>query len=463
MEQFERDAYDELIDRFRRMIRENKSSFFDSEEMEIIIEDLLFNFDFESCDKALDHAIATFPQLPIFYILKAKKYRMEIEFEKAEAELKWVEQRFPPSSELYKERYVLNSILNDNPKNYLLLLKAEKMDPIDPETQFLLSFEYLKQDELQKATRCISLAIREEEEYAEKLFHFSYYFESHGKYVDAHLFYTNLTEVFPLLKGAWFGLGLAYSWLNNYEEAISAYQYALSIDDDIPTAHFNIGNSYYDLEDYDSALKHYGIALELDPADYNSIACVGDCYYKMGQLDMAKDCYRQSLEINPENVDALYGMINLTKDGNNTATIRNYISKALAITPENFDLLFIALDLYNDEQCEEKLIEIFEQSLTLSENKALHFESFAIYCCVYQHFEEALLIFDRYHTCPDISQIVDYYTAAMHYLSGNIENGNRFLCNALMINFDDYRAFLRLDPQLEEIPEIINLIEIFRT
>lgn len=462
MEQFERDDFDELVSRFKVMVNENRQSFFDSEEMEIIIEDLLYNFEFEFCERAIEHAINTFPQLSIFHILKAKKFRLAIEFEKAKAELEMVEERFPPTAELYKEKYILNSILEDDPNTFLLLLKAKEMYPEDPETQYLLAFEYLKQDDMLKALNAIMFAIKENEEFADRLYNFSYYFEHHAKHTDALYFYQTLTEKLPMTKGAWFGLGLSYSWMANHEEAINAYKYALSLDEDIPTAHFNIGNSYFDMEDYDNAISHYKTALKLDFMDYNSLACLGDCYYKLGDLELATEHYRKALELMPDNLDALYGMINLTKDKNNRAAVRNYILKAMETAPDNFDLIFLATELFDDENYEEKMIEFFDYTLSLVENKVIHFDNFAFYCCLYDHFEEGIALFNHYASHKDLVKKGNYYLAAFYYLAGKEELGKRFLCHALVSNFDEYDYFLKLDARLEKNPAIINLIEIFR-
>lgn len=462
MEQFERDNFEELVSRFKLMVNENRPVFFDSEEMEIIIEDLLYNFEFHFCEKAIEHAINTFPQHSIFHILKAKKFRMEIELEKAKAELEMVEEKFPPTAELYKEKYILNSILEDDPNTFLLLLKAKEMYPEDPETQYLLAFEYLKKDDIHKALNAIMFAIKESDEFADRLYNFSYYFEHHAKHTDALYFYQTLTEKLPLTKGAWFGLGLSYSWMGNHEEAINAYKYALSLDDDIPTAHFNIGNSYFDMEDYDNAIAHYKTALKLDFMDYNSLACLGDCYYKLGDFDTALDYYRQTLELMPDNLDAFYGMINLTKNGSNRASTRNYITKALKVAPDNFDLVFLATELFDDEEYEDRMIEFFDYTLNLVENKTIHFDNFAFYCCLYDHFEEGVALFSHYTYHKDLTKKADYYLAAFYYLDNQIELGKRYLCNALILNFNDYDYFLKLDSRLAKNPEIINLIEIFR-
>lgn len=463
MEQFEKDSFDELVDRFKRMLHDNKSSFFDSEEMEIIIEDLLFNFEFDICDKAIEHAISSFPQQSIFHILKAKKYRIEIEFEKAESELKIVEKNFPLTAEYYKEKYILQSIIDNNPDNFRLLLRADKMDPSDPEIKFLLSFEFLRLDDIQKAIDCMVFAIQEEEEYAERLFHFSYYFEHHAKFDDSFHFYSILVEKFPLLKGVWFGLGLSYSWLSNHQEAINAYKFALSLDSDIPTAYFNIGNSYYDMGDFNNAIEYYKISLELDPTDTNTIAFLGDCYYKLGQLEIAQEYYQEALSINPENLDALFGMINLTYRGNNVTATCNYIKKAIQITPDNFDHYFLYPSIFDEKLFDKKIVEIFEYGLSLVEDKALHFEKFAIYCCEYDHLEDGLLIIKHYKKNKDIQPKIDYYLAAFYFLIFQYENGNKHLCKALIANSNDYQDFLNLSHKLSKIPDIINLIELFRT
>lgn len=463
MEQFEEQSINELTEKFKQMLSDGESKYFDSEEMGLIIEEFIYSYEFEYCNKAIDYAISLFPSNPFFRILKAKKLRMEFEFEAAEKELSQIERDFPPSAEFYKEKFSLLTILKDsNEETYQLLHKAYQLAPADPEIHFLLAFEFLKKKKLPKAINCVVFAIENEESFGEQLYNFSYLFEDNKQYEDALVFYKALTEKFPLLKGTWFGLGLALSWLEDHAGAIDAYRFSLSIDEDTPTAHFNIANSYFEMKEYEKALEHYESALHLDDQDFNSISSIGDCYVNLHRFEEALACYHHALSINPHHHDAIMGIVSILQTTGRIKESQVFLEKAFSLNPQSFDALFTIVNCYEDDDQDEKLLEFFDLTLRQLEDKAEHFRSFVLYCCQNELYDAGIEVIYKYRLDPEIENFSAYYLAAFHYLSGDIPKGNQYLCDALMVNYEEYPSFLSLDPVLESFSEILNLIAIFK-
>ena len=464
MEDFEAEEREakELTERFRTMIDSGTSVFFDSEELEIIIDQLMREMDVPMASEAIEYAIRLYPSDSFFRILRAKKMMLQMEFDKAEKELDSIETSFPPTPELYMERVMLARMTGRHTDTFKLLKKALKLDEGDPEVHFLLAYEYLKNKDVDKALEHTLFALREDEAFDEQLFGFSFLLEDNKQYEDGIAFYEKLTEEFPLYPGCWFGLGLSYSWNKEYEKAIDAYQYVLSIDEKTSTAHYNMANCYFELNNYEQALSHYQQAYELDQEDFNSLTCIGDCYANQEKYEEALTYYRKALSLNPTQGDALLGLASVLKDQGYPGDARTAIETAFAHNPQSFMLLFEVLPYYEEEQQMDKLQEFFATTLDQVENKEDFYRYFVHFCCENELYDYAIEVLEQHQADPAITFTVAYYLAAFYFLSQKISKGCEYLSNALLIDYEGHKDFLAIDPILSTFSEVDELIELYK-
>ncbi len=452
----------ELVERFKSMIDSGSSVFFDSEDMEIIIDELMREMDVTMASEAIEYAIRLYPSDSFFRILRAKKMMLQLDFDKAEEELDVIETSFPPTPELYMEKVMLARMTGRNVDSFKLLNKALALDEDDPEVHFLLAYEYLKKRNVPKALQHTIFSLREDEVFDEQLFGFSFLLEDNKQYEDGVAFYGKLTEEFPLLPGCWFGLGLSYSWNKEYEKAIEAYQYVLSIDEKTSTAYYNMGNCYYELSDYEHALSCYQQAYDMDKEDYNSLTCIGDCYSAMHQSEKAIDYYRKTLSLNPTQSDALLGLAYVLREEGHLGDAQTAIEAAFAHDPQSFRLLFEVLPYYDEEEQTEKLQEFFTVTLDQVENKEDFYQCFVQYCCDNELYDYGIEVLEAHTDDPTITDMVAYYLAALHFLNQNVSKGSEYLANALLINYEGLQNFLAIDPILETFSEVNELIELYK-
>ena len=452
----------ELVERFKSMIDSGTSVYFDSEELEIIIDELMRQMDVTMASEAIEYAIRLYPSDSFFRILRAKKMMLQMEFDKAEKELDSIETSFPPTPELYMEKVMLARMTGRNTNTFKLLKKALQLDEEDPEVHFLLAYEYLKSKDVTKALKHAIFALREDEVFDEQLFGFSYLLEENKQYEDGIAFYEKLTEEFPLFPGCWFGLGLSYSWNKEYDKAIDAYQYVLSIDEKTSTAHYNMANCYFELNNYDQALSHYQQAYELDQEDFNSLTCIGDCYANQEKHEEALTYYRKALSLNPTQGDALLGLASVLKDLGHVGDARAAIESAFAHNPQSFMLLFEVLSYYDGEQQMDKLQEFFTTTLNQVENKEDFYRYFVQFCCENELYDYAIEVLEKHQTDDTITYTVAYYLAALYFLNQNISKGCEYLSNALLIDYEGYKNFLAIDPILETFSEVNELIKLYK-
>lgn len=462
MEDFDEQEVEELLTKFKNMINSGESNFFDSDEMELIIDELMRNFDFNNGSKAIDYAISLYPSDSFFRILKVKKLILELKLDDAEEELNEIEQMFPPTPEFYLEKVLLSRMTGEDNNTFSLLQKALKLDEEDPEIHFMLAYEYLKKRNISQALQHASFALNADESFDEQLFTYSYLFEENKQFEDAVALFSALSDRFPLLKGTWFGLGLAYSWLSDYNNAIQSYELVLSLDDTTATAHFNIANSYYELKDYSKALSHYQQAFEIDDQDYNSLTSIGDCYSMTDNQQHALDYYHKALSINPNHPEAIMGIVSILKQTDRMDEAIIFIEKAFSLSPQSFELLFSIIEYYKEDEQTEKLKNLFNITLEQVENKADFFKFFTHYCCQNELYNFGIEILLEHLHDEIADDMILYYLAAMYYLSGNIPYGNDYLKNALLMNYEEYESFLAIDSVLQSFSEINELIALYR-
>ncbi|MEX2719012.1 MAG: tetratricopeptide repeat protein [Candidatus Sigynarchaeum springense] len=79
---------------------------------------------------------------------------------------------------------------------------------------------------------------------------------------------------------AWLYLGIAFTELQVYQDAIAAFKECIKIDGNRPHAYTNLGIVYQKKNDIAEAVRHFYKATRIDPTDINARLNLGMAYYK---------------------------------------------------------------------------------------------------------------------------------------------------------------------------------------
>ncbi len=109
-----------------------------------------------------------------------------------------------------------------------------------------------------------------------------------------------------ILAEAYYGLGLAYVGLEKFEEAIAAYQQAITYRPDWAYSHAALASAYANMHRYTEALDVYKVAVKLDPTDEMIHHQLGNVYSKRGKNAAAIRHQRQAIAIAPAFAAAHY-------------------------------------------------------------------------------------------------------------------------------------------------------------
>lgn len=108
------------------------------------------------------------------------------------------------------------------------------------------------------------------------------------------------------ISAAYYGLGLAYTGLEKFEDAIAAYQRAIVSAPDWAYTHAALASAYVNMHRYAEALDAYKVAVALDPNDEMIHHQLGNVYSKRGERSAAMQHQQRAIAIVPEFAAAHY-------------------------------------------------------------------------------------------------------------------------------------------------------------
>jgi tetratricopeptide (TPR) repeat protein len=161
------------------------------------------------------------------------------------------------------------------------------------------------------------------------------------------------------------GLGIVYRALGRYDEAIAAYQQAITLDPKDAYPHNGLGIVYRALGRYDEAIAAYQQAITLDPKDAYPHNGLGIVYSDQGRYDEAIAAYQQAITLDPKDAYPHNGLgIVYSDQGRYDEAIAAY-QQAITLDPKyayphnGLGIVYRALGRYDEA------IAAYQQAITL--------------------------------------------------------------------------------------------------
>ncbi len=137
----------------------------------------------------------------------------------------------------------------------------------------------------------------------------------------------------------WIKLGLARAQLKQWDEAVAAYERALSLDPAARTYN-NLANIYFRRGNYDKAAAIYGQALALDPDYLLARFHRGWCLRQLQRAPEAEEAFRLCLEGRPQSdreratqVDCRFGLGSMRHRAGDYEASARAMEQVLAVHP----------------------------------------------------------------------------------------------------------------------------------
>ncbi|MBU7586053.1 MAG: tetratricopeptide repeat protein [Nostoc sp. TH1S01] len=193
--------------------------------------------------------------------------------------------------------------------------------------------------------------------------------DSADEYEDAITFYDKALSIQPDYHFAWNNRGNALRNLGRNEDALASYDKALSIQPDYHQAWYNRGNALRNLGRNEDALASYDKALSIQPDYHQAWYNRGNALFNLGRNEDALASYDKALSFQPDDHFAwnLRG-IALRNLGRNEDALASY-DKALSFQPDFHYAWYNKACCYALQGNIEQTLETLQHAIRLSPDK----------------------------------------------------------------------------------------------
>ncbi len=135
-----------------------------------------------------------------------------------------------------------------------------------------------------------------------------------GKIAEAVPYLESLTKSAPANPAVLYNLGIAYSELKQYDEAIIRLKRAVQLDPGHAHAWVGIGNAYHRMRKPEQALEAFEKAVEANPNDGYTRRNLGGMLIGFKRLDEAIVHLRKALDLMPDDPHSILGLATALED-----------------------------------------------------------------------------------------------------------------------------------------------------
>jgi len=461
---FEEDNENQLIQKYLEMRSNGAQFYYDVEEFEELIDYFLFDSNQDIVQDLIVTAKGQHPDSSTISLKEAETLVYADHTKRAIEIIENVKLYEDSNPEHYFSKASIYSMANQKDKAIEILNRliaiSENEDLV--EAKMALAKEY---QELGDYHRCINQyqeILKEVSNHEDALMELSLSCELSGKNTLGIKIINEFIDENPYSHFAWFSLGNSYLNIENYEEAINAYEYATAINEEFSEAFFNLGNTLMKVERYADAIEAYKSSISdyyADPVTYNFI---GHCYMVLEKNEKAIEYFQLSVNENPEYADGWMGFAVAYANMDNSQEGLLYIEKAIKLNPNNMYYQYFHADLKHNiglfEEAEKIYQKVFESELESTGIYLDYTESLV----TNQKSEVALqVLVEGISKFPEESLLYYRYAALMLQLGHELD-AESILQLALEIDPDQSSQLFSFYPEAEKYDGIMDLIENYK-
>lgn len=443
-------AISDLIRKFEDMIKRGEQSFFDVDELEIVIEHYMELRESRKAKAALSYAAQLYPN---HLSLKLRHAQILADNGQPVKSIPILRDLLAIEPHNEEGHLTLGSVYSHMTEHRLAiehyeqaLLFADTETRRDIRIDIALEFENL--GAWNDAIRNLKEAIAEDPLNETAVYELAFCFERTRQFKHAAAFYEQYLNDQPYSFAAWYSLGNALQQCGLYTKAIDAYDFAIAIEDAFGPAYHQKAEALVSMERYADALKTYRETLGFEKSSPATQCYMGECQERLGNLDEASNHYKASLVLDAEFPDAFIGLGVLADLRGNLQEACAQFERAIALEPMQADY-YLLLATANKKLTNNELAEkLYARGLALEPaHEELWFERIDNMQVSSNH-EQALAFAENALTCIKDSVPIMYRRFISQYALGQFAQAFEYLEFLLTHHFDGATDLLNLFPAL---------------
>ncbi len=434
--------------KFESMLKTNSVYFFDLADFEEIIIHYLEIGKHTLAKKAVELGLEQHPDSIDLKLFKVELYVFENKLDKASALLKKIEKLSPNNEEVFIQKASICSKKGNPYRAIAYFKKALNFTSEKTEIWALLGMEYLYLNDYKNARYNFIKCIEFDEKDYSALYNIAYCFDSEKKHKEAISFLKSRVNINPYCEISWHQLGKQQFTLEQYDEALTSFDYALLIDEDFIGGYLEKAKTLEKLGKHKEALNNYLITLKLDDPSAYVFFRIGKCNEKLGNFKKAISYYKKAIHEDPLS-DKGWGLL-----ARLYFKIKNYkksldcISKAVKMTEDKFSYWKLYSEVSFSLNLYQEAVFGLKKCLTLDNNSIETYISLSdlLYFLgdINQSIKFLIKAKKRY---KDFAEI-EYRLAGLFLLLNSKKLGFYHLARAVEINYRYISIFKKLYPSV---------------
>jgi tetratricopeptide (TPR) repeat protein len=469
MDEEARDSFDdgdiqEAVKRFRTMVRNKTSNYFDVFEVEGIVDHFLDDGKINLARKAVETGLQIHPSAISLQIKKAQILLQEGKIEECLDQLTVAERVETSNPDLFLTKGSALNLLGDVERAIEAFEKALDMDlDEEDETLYNIGVSFGQAGEHQLAIEYLERAIQHNPKNEMVLYELGYFCDREGLFDKSIEYYNRYLDIDPFNHSVWYNLGITFNRLEQYDKAIDAYDFALALNDEFIHALFNKANALANSNRYNEAIACYNEYLELDKENDDAYCYLAECYLNLELYNLALVNYQKALRLNKENAAAWYGSGLIMWSEGQLAESRNLFKKAIKLENDNPDFWSMYAKVCGELNLEKEAKDAFEMVTRLDPSNVDNWLSYSEMMFEHGKIERAIRILKSANKINAGEAAINYRLTA--YL---LENKDEFeaacyLEKALRLDFEKHADLLEFYPEAGKIEAINRLIKQYQS
>jgi len=454
--------YNKPLKKFESMLKTNNVYFFDSLEFEGIIQYYIDSGKSSLAKKALALGLEQHPMSVSLKLLDAEILIFDDKYPAAIEILDAIQAMEPTNEEVYIQKATIYSKTNAHEKAVAQLKIALDFSEEKADVYALLGMEYLFLYNFNEARENFIACLDDDMEDYSSLYNVVYCFDMENKHVEAIEFLTKYIDKDPYSEVAWHQLGRQHYVLDQFNEALRAFDYAVLVDELFVGAYIEKAKTLEKLGRYSEAIENYKATLELEDATTFALLRIGECFLELKDYDNALQFYKRTVHEDPLLDKGWMALSSIYYQQKDYEKSLYYINKALDIDQINtaylrrFGEINIKLSFY------EEAVKAFELCIELGDNDLDIWMALVDVHYFLGDFELAMQsLKDANEQIPNTAELV-YRLACLHFLFDTEENGVYYLKKGLAIDFEYHKIMLEMYPSVFDLHVVQDIVSFYK-
>jgi tetratricopeptide (TPR) repeat protein len=462
-ENYESKEFAGVLKRYKQMLTEQRTEFFDVAEFEFIVDQYIDKSQFSSALQACEIALRQHPNSIIVKIKKAQIFLSQLKLQKAIHLLKQLEELEQTNPEVLMMLGTCHNLKGEHRLATGYFKKAEQFSFEDrDELLYNIGISFIQTGAYDEALTYLMKALDENPEHEPVLYDIAYCFEKVGNDANAIAYYNKYLDIDPFSESAWYNLGIIYNRQEDYMQAIDAYDFALAIDPNYSAAIFNKANALSALDRFGEAITTYHNYLRVDSDSVDAHLYLADCYFQLDDFENAAKYYDKTLQIEPNCADGWFGAGLVQLINERPAEAVPLLKRSLVINPDCAECwnalgkAFAALDNFKEAKS------AYKKALDLDNEIAEYWLSYADLMFNNNLFADAVKILEDAENSEAYCAAILYRLAGFHIMLENFDLAGEKLEIALTEDWGAHEDFLDNFPSFLLLDWVIKLIEKYK-